>query len=189
VRLVLASASPQRRAILDQLGLAFEVVVADVPELEQGDPAEVVRANAAAKARAVADRRGRDAGELVLGVDTEVHLDGEVFGKPADAGDARAMLGRLNGRTHEVHSGLALVRGDAEDLRHDVTRVTFRTLTDAQLDAYVAAGEWEGRAGGFAIQLRGAALIRRIEGDYLNVVGLPVAALLDAAPELMQAAR
>lgn len=99
------------------------------------------------------------------------------------------MLGRLNGRTHEVISGLAIVRDGAQELHHDVTRVTFRTLTDDQLDAYVAAGEWEGRAGGFAIQLRGAGLIRRIEGDYLNVVGLPVAALLDAAPELLQAAR
>lgn len=122
-------------------------------------------------------------------MDTEVHLDGEIFGKPADAADARAMLGRLNGRTHEVHGGVVLIRDGAEQTLHDVTRVTFRTLTDEQLDAYVAAGEWEGRAGGFAIQLRGAALIRRIEGDYLNVVGMPVAALLDAAPELMQAAR
>lgn len=150
---------------------------------------EVVVANARRKARAVAERRGRAAGELVLGVDTEVHLDGDIFGKPTDAADARAMLARLNGRTHEVHGGAVIIRGDAEHAIHDVTRVTFRTLTDAQLDAYVQTGEWEGRAGGFAIQLRGAALIRRIEGDYLNVVGLPVAALLDAAPELTQAAR
>ncbi len=185
---VLASASPQRRAILHQLGLEFEVVVADVPELESGDPIEVVRVNARRKAQAVAQRIGTE-GRLILGVDTEVHLDGEIFGKPADAAQARAMLGRLTGRTHEVHSGLALIRDGVEDLRHDTTRVTFRTLTDEQLDAYVALGEWEGRAGGFAIQLRGAALIRRIEGDYLNVVGLPVAALLDAAPELMQGAR
>ncbi len=186
--LTLASASPQRRAILEQLGLEFEVVVADVPELESGDPVEVVRVNAHRKAQAVAERIGA-AGRLILGVDTEVHLDGEVFGKPAGAADARAMLGRLNGRTHEVVSGLAIVRDGAQELHHDITRVTFRTLTDEQLDAYVAAGEWEGRAGGFAIQLRGAGLIRRIEGDYLNVVGLPVAALLDAAPELLQAAR
>lgn len=189
MHLILASASPQRRAILAQLGLTFTVEPADVPELEQGDPAHVVVENARRKARAVADRRGRDAGELVLGVDTEVHLDGEVFGKPAGPADARAMLGRLNGRTHEVHSGLALVRGDDERTVHDITGVTFRTLSGEQLDAYVATGEWEGRAGGFAVQLRGAALIRRIEGDYLNVVGLPVAALLDAAPELTQAAR
>jgi septum formation protein len=188
-RLILASGSPQRRAILTQLGLEFDVDVADVPELEAGDPVEVVIENARRKARAVGDRRGRVPGELVLAVDTEVHLDGEIFGKPADAADARAMLGRLNGRTHEVHSGAVLIRGAEEDTVHDVTRVTFRTLTDAQLDAYVATGEWEGRAGAFAIQLRGGALIRRIEGDYLNVVGLPLAALLDAAPELTQAAR
>lgn len=160
-----------------------------MPELEAGDPVDVVIENARRKARAVADRRGHAPGELVLGVDTEVHLDGEIFGKPAGAAEARAMLGRLNGRTHEVHGGAALVRDRAERVLHDVTRVTFRTLTDEQLDAYVETGEWEGRAGGFAIQLRGAALIRRIEGDYLNVVGLPVAALLDAAPELMQGAR
>lgn len=160
-----------------------------MPELGAGDPVEVVTENARRKARAVAERRGRAPGELVIAVDTEVHLDGEIFGKPADAGEARAMLGRLNGRTHEVHGGLVLVRDGVEEVLHEVTRVTFRTLTDEQLDAYVAAGEWEGRAGGFAIQLRGATLIRRIEGDYFNVVGLPVAALLDAAPELMQAAR
>lgn len=187
--LILASASPQRRAILTQLGLEFEVVVADVPELEQGDPVEVVCENARRKARAVADRPARAPAELVIGVDTEVHLDGEIFGKPADAADARAMLGRLNGRTHEVHSGLALVRGDDERVLHDVTRVTFRTLTEDQIADYVRIGEWEGRAGSFAIQLRGAALIRRIEGDYLNVVGFPVAACLDAAPELMRASR
>lgn len=137
----------------------------------------------------MAERRGHAPGELVIGVDTEVHLDGEIYGKPADAADARAMLGRLSGRTHEVHSGLALIRDGAEDVVHDVTRVTFRTLTDGQIADYVETGEWQGRAGGFAIQLRGAALVREIAGDYLNVVGLPVAALLDAAPELMRGAR
>ncbi len=163
--------------------------MADVPEREEGDPVEVVTENARRKARAVAQRRGHAPDELVIGVDTEVHLDGEIFGKPGDAADARAMLGRLNGRTHQVHGGLVLIRDGDEAIVHDVTRVTFRTLTDAQLDAYVETGEWEGRAGAFAIQLRGAALVRRIEGDYLNVVGFPVAACLDAAPELMQAAR
>lgn len=147
MRNVLASGSPQRKAILEQLGIEFEVVVADVPELEAGEPIEVVRVNARRKAQAVAQRIGTD-GRLILGVDTEVYLDGEVFGKPADAAQARAMLGRLNGRTHEVISGFALIRDGAEELHHDTTRVTFRTLTDAQIDAYVALGEWEeiGRA-------------------------------------------
>lgn len=184
---MLASASPQRRAILTQLGLAFEVVVAGVDELESGDPVGLVRENAVRKARAVAARR--PPGDLVIGVDTDVELDGEIFGKPADAAQARAMLARLSGRTHAVHSGLALICDGREDLRDATTRVTFRTLTVGQLDAYVATGEWRGRAGGFAIQGRGAALIRTIDGDYLNVVGLPVATLLDAAPGLMQAAR
>ncbi len=143
-------------------------------EIEQGDPVEVATENA---------RRKRDAigGERTLGVDTLVALDGRIYGKPADEHEARATLATLSGRTHQVVSGLAF----AQDLVHATTDVTFRTLTDDDLEWYVATGEWRGRAGGYAIQGRGAALVTRIEGDYLNVVGLPVAALLDAAPWLL----
>jgi len=152
---------------------------AGVEELTSGDPEAVALENARRKANAIAaDLPGR----RVLGVDTVVALDGELFGKPADHAEATATLTRLAGRTHRVVSGLVL-RPDGE--RTAVTRVTFRTLTRAQVARYVAAGEWRGRAGGYAIQERGAGLVEHIEGDYANVVGLPVAALLDLAPDLL----
>ena len=181
--LVLASASPQRRAILTQLGVAFEVCPAGIDELATGDPEEVALTNARLKADAIAAQLGgRDPVPRVLGVDTVVALDGEVFGKPVDAAHAIATLTRLAGRTHRVISGLVL-RPDGE--RVVTTEVTFRTLTPAQIERYVAGGEWRDRAGGYAIQERGAWLVERIAGDYANVVGLPVAALLDLAPDLL----
>jgi septum formation protein len=112
-------------------------------------------------------------------VDTEVVLDGQVYGKPHDAGEAETMLEALSGRTHEVVSGLCLLTPGWEELRHEVTRVTFRALTPRELGLYVAAEEWRDRAGGYAIQRRGAALVERLDGDYLNVVGLPGALLVD----------
>jgi septum formation protein len=127
--------------------------------------------NARRKARAVA-------GDCVLACDTEVILDGEVFGKPADSDAARAYLERLSGRTHEVYGGLVLRRGDAEQAACSVTKVHFRELEPAEIDAYVDTGEWQGRAGGYAIQGRGAALVDGIEGDFWNVVGLPVPELV-----------
>ena len=178
--LVLASASPQRRAILTQLGVAFEVRPAGVEELTRGDPAAVALENARRKADHVAGDLAP--GTRVLGVDTVVSLDGEVFGKPADATQAAATLARLSGRTHRVISGFVL-RPDGE--RVVTTRVTFRTLTGGQIARYVAHGEWRGRAGGYAIQERGAWLVERIEGDYANVVGLPVGALFELAPDLL----
>jgi len=114
----------------------------------------------------------------VLGVDTEVVVDGELLGKPADAAEAEAMLERLSGRTHEVISGLCLVTPAWEEVHHDMTEVTFRALTARDLAHYVGSREWEGRAGGYAIQGLGAGLVERIEGDYLNVVGLPAALLV-----------
>ena len=185
--LVLASRSPQRSEILGQLGIPFDVRPADVPELAQGDPVAVAAANARRKALAVE----RAPHETVIGVDTLVTLDGEIFGKPADAGAAAATLTRLVGRTHTVISGISVVhdrRPEGEPVDENAvaeTAVTFRPLDAAQVAAYVATGEWEGRAGGYAIQLRGGALVRQIEGDYLNVVGLPVATLLDLLPDLL----
>ena len=177
-RLVLASRSPQRRAILEQLGIPFDVVPADVDEDTEGDPADVVTRNALRKARAVE-------GDAVLGVDTEVYLDGRLFGKPDDAERARVFLEQLSGRTHEVYSGLALVQDGAELTGVARTAVTFRALEAPLIDWYLAHGEWEGRAGGYAVQGRGAALIAGIDGDYWNVVGLPVALLLELAPWLV----
>jgi septum formation protein len=175
--LLLASTSPQRRAILQQLGLPFEVVAPSYVEDDPLDssPVELVRAHAAGKARSVAKQAGR---RPVLGVDTAVVLDGRTYGKPADAEEAAAMLDALGGRTHEVVSGLCLLTPGWEELAHDVTSVAFRPLAARDIATYVAAGEWEGRAGAYAIQGLGAALVQRIEGDYLNVVGLPASLLI-----------
>jgi nucleoside triphosphate pyrophosphatase len=166
--LVLASISPQRRKILEQLRIPFDAVAPDYEEAGD-DPVE----QAAGKARSV------DGGDRpVLGVDTIVVCDGQVLGKPADATDAEQMLETLSGKTHEVVSGLCLRTPAWEELRREVTRVSFRPLTPRDLATYVASGEWENRAGGYAIQGLGAALVERIEGDYLNVVGLPAALLV-----------
>jgi septum formation protein len=175
---VLASTSPQRRAILDQLGIPFEVVA---PAYEEHDPpgiepVDAVRSHAQGKARAVA---AATEARPVLGVDTEVVRSGRVFGKPADEAEAREMLTALAGESHEVISGLCLIGAGFEIVQHDTTRVEFRRLTPDEIDAYLETGEWDGRAGAYAIQGRGARLVRRIEGDYLNVVGLPAALLLD----------
>jgi septum formation protein len=167
--IVLASASPQRRAILAQLGVPFVVRPADVDELETGDPPAVALENARRKARAVE-------GAHVLGVDTVVALDGRLYGKPHDAEEARATLAILSGRTHAVYSGLHLT-GAGEAVV--CTAVTFRAIAADLAEWYLRSGEWRGRAGGYAIQGRGAALVASIEGDYANVVGLPVAAFLD----------
>ncbi|MGI8730855.1 MAG: Maf family protein [Solirubrobacteraceae bacterium] len=180
--LVLASRSPQRSAILQQLGIVFEVVPADIDELNAGDPVEVARANALAKADAVAGTRP---GATVLGVDTIVTCDGDILGKPASAGVAERTLRRLSGRTHAVISGLALLRSANAQVVHEVTEVTFRELDDELVRRYVRTCEWSGRAGGYAIQHKGASLVRAVRGDYLNVVGLPVAALLDLDLSLM----
>jgi septum formation protein len=175
--LLLASTSPQRKAILEQLHIPFDVVA---PRYEEATPeivdaVEVVRDHACAKARSVAE--GGDE-RPVLGVDTAVVLQGLIFGKPADAAEAERMLEELSGETHVVVSGLCLLTPGWEVVEHEATRVTFRELTPRDLAAYVATGEWQGRAGAYAIQGRGAGLVRGIEGDYLNVVGLPAALLV-----------
>ena len=167
--LVLASTSPQRRAILEQLRIPFDVVAPDYEETPGTSPLE----RAAGKARSVA---GGD--RPVLGVDTEVLLDGELLGKPGNAADAERMLEQLAGRTHAVVSGVCLRTKAWEELHEETTLVTFRELTPRDLGHYVAAGEWEGRAGAYAIQGLGASLVARIDGDFSNVVGLPVALLV-----------
>ena len=247
-RLLLASGSPQRRAILEQIGVRFEVRVSGVEEVEQGPAIEVALENAYRKAAAVA--AGARTNLPILGVDTVVSLGTEIFGKPADAVEAREMIAALAGRRHEVISGLCVFPAGAAgpssspgaagsstspgaagsstspgaagsstspgaagsstgpgaagsstgpgtagsstgpgDVRPRTaaarTAVDFRELTGAEIERYVAHGEWEGRAGGYAIQERGATLVRSIEGDYLNVVGLPVATLLDLMPSLL----
>jgi septum formation protein len=173
--LVLGSTSPQRRDILEQLGIPFIVVAPEYDEVGD-DPVE----HAAGKARSV-DGGGR----LVLGVDTDVFLDGGRLGKAATAGEAREMLARLAGRTHEVVSGLCLRGSVPEQLHRVVTAVTFRPVAAEEIARYVESGEWQGRAGAYAIQGLGATLVERIEGDYLNVVGLPAALLVRLLAELL----
>ncbi len=189
--LVLASRSPQRRAILETLGVQFVVRPADVVERASGDPREVALENALRKAQTVAEVHGDGpvrGGGPVLGVDTLVARDGVIYGKPATAPAARATLRALSGARHIVVSGIALLGtgpGGAARCATAVTEVSFATLDEAKIDWYIGCGEWRGRAGGYAIQGRGMALVRAIDGDYANVVGLPVGALLELWPELL----
>jgi septum formation protein len=174
--LLLASISPQRRAILAQLRIPFDDVAPRYTEDDaRDDPVALVRAHALGKARSVAGQAGE---RPVLGVDTAVVLDGRAFGKPSGAEEAERMLEALSGRTHEVVSGLCLLTRAWEEVAHEATRVTFRALTPRDIAHYVRSGEWRDRAGGYAIQGLGATLVERIEGDYLNVVGLPAALLV-----------
>jgi septum formation protein len=187
-RLILASRSPQRRAILEQIGVAFTVVVSDADELTSGPPEEVALENAYRKAATVAAQ----AACPVLGVDTIVALGPRIYGKPADRDKAAHTLRALAGRRHAVISGLCLMepgppgRPGPGRVHTAAARtvVEFRQLSEAAIASYLDSGEWRERAGGYAIQGRGALLVRAIEGDYLNVVGLPVSALVDLAPWL-----
>jgi septum formation protein len=180
--LVLASRSPRRRAILEQLGIEFRVVVPDVDELEDGDPRELVLENARRKARTVAEA---DPARPVLGVDTAVVVAGRARGKPADVAEAEELLRTLSGREHEVLSGVVLLADDGERADVASTRVRFRELDERTIAWYLATGEWRDVAGGYAIQGQGAALIEAIEGDYTNVVGLPVPLLVRLSPALL----
>ena len=189
-RLTLASTSPQRRAILEQLAILFDVVAPKYVEDDpfDADPTELVRRHAEGKARSV-----HAEGQVTLGVDTTVVLDGRIYGKAPSPEDAAHMLHELAGRTHTVVSGLCLLGAGDDVLAHESTHVTFRPLPGETVAAYVASGEWEGRAGAYAIQGVGGRLVERIEGDYLNVVGLPGALLVSVlerhAPKLLQTPR
>jgi septum formation protein len=192
--LTLASTSPQRRAILEQLRIPFEVVAPSYVEddrtlvTDRYKAVEVVREHALGKARSA-----HVPGRVTLGVDTTVVLDGQAYAKAADAGAAAAMLRELSGRTHTVLSGLCLLGGLEDVLAHEATDVTFRALSADAIAAYVESGEWEGRAGAYAIQGLGGRHVEKIDGDYLNVVGLPAALLVStlerAAPKLLQTRR
>ncbi|MGN6556705.1 MAG: Maf family protein [Solirubrobacterales bacterium] len=187
MKVVLASGSPQRREILQKLGIEFEVFVPGVEELDQGDPEHLVVENARRKAEAVG------AEGLVIACDTDVVLDGEVLGKPADGREAREYLDRMSGRGHTVMSGL-VVEDRTQLFPHtgnryvhsglEKTTVVFKDLTDAEKERYVRFGEWEGRSGGYAIQTLGSTLVERLEGSVSNVVGLPVGLLAELAPQL-----
>jgi len=182
VRLVLASASPQRSEILRRLGVEFKVAVAGVEELESGPPEEVALENAYRKAAAVA---AEHAGATVIGADTVVAIGATIYGKPADREAARATLEALAGREHAVLSALCVIcRGRARTAAAR-TVVRIRRVSEELMRWYLDSGEWRDRAGAYAIQGRGAALVERIDGDYTNVVGLPVGTLLELVPELI----
>jgi septum formation protein len=192
LRLILASGSPRRREILTALGIPFEVVVPELEELAEGVPEEVVVENARRKAAAgLGAAEAESVSTLALGVDTDVVLDGRLLGKAGDLTEARERLEALAGRTHTVLSGVVLCSAapacGAPVERAGVARseVTFRELDRPTLEAYLSSGEWRGRAGAYAIQGLGSILVERLEGDFSNVVGLPVRLLLDLAPELM----
>ena len=181
VKLVLASRSPQRSSLLTQLAIPYRVAVSRHDEsLHQGRPTHTVEDNARGKAQEVLARLRPPPGELVLGVDTVVVVDERVLGKASCEQDAAASLRLLAGRTHEVHSGLHLCSSERAVTSSALTAVTFRPLDEAAIAAYLACGEWRERAGAYAIQGIGSALVEHIDGDYFNVVGLPVAALLEA---------
>jgi septum formation protein len=180
-RITLASGSPQRSEILRKLGVEFEVVVPGVEELTGGDPEVEVVENARRKARAVAGPA-----RLVIACDTDVVLDDKALGKPASAVEAREYLDRMAGRAHIVMSGLVVLVDGEERSGLEKTMVVFKDLDEATKERYVRFGEWRGRSGGYAIQTLGSTLVERIEGSVSNVVGLPVALLVELVPELLE---
>lgn len=172
---MLASASPRRQEILRNAGISFVVQVANIEEkvLEGESPRECAERLAREKARAVAARRP---GDFVLGADTIVVVDGEILGKPRDAEDAARMLRLLSGRSHEVITGVCLIAPDgAENVQSEGTLVAMSAIGDREIQAYIQTGEPMDKAGAYAIQGMASRWIPRIEGDYFNVVGLPMA--------------
>lgn len=178
-RLVLASASPRRANLLSQIGLSFEVYPSDIAESRVGEHAPEVTQNLALRKAAAVSHCFEEA--IVIGADTLVSFDGELLGKPADADAAVEMLARLSGSCHEVVTGVALVDAGTgrEVIWSETTQVYFRALRRAEITAYIATGEAADKAGAYGIQGRGAAFVRRVEGCYFNVVGLPLASLVE----------
>jgi septum formation protein len=178
--LVLASASPRRRELLERMGLVLEVVPADVDETPQPEerPIDYARRVAGAKCDTVADRLSPDRSLAVLGADTTVVIEDAILGKPTGADDARAMLGRLAGRRHEVVTAYTLRFGERRLDRAVTTMVAMRALQPMEIEAYVASGEWRDKAGGYAVQGIAAAFITELRGSLTNVIGLPLAEVL-----------
>lgn len=209
-RIILGSASPRRRELLEQIGIEFEVVVSDAQEhYESTRPEEIVRELALMKAEHVAgevERREKESGDrsyiseqetgeinlrnvMILGADTIVVRDGQILGKPSDEEEAFFMLKSLQGRMHQVYTGVALLDFDGNGERHTIshaeeTKVYVHEMTDEEIRRYIVAGESMDKAGAYGVQGRFAAYIDRIEGDYYNVVGLPVAYVYHAMKEL-----
>ena len=176
--IILASQSPRRRELLEHMGIRdFRILVPDIDEHMDRDlhPAELVRQISAEKARAVAAQVGPDA--IVIAADTVVALDGTVLGKPVDEADAVRMLSALSGRRHQVYTGFTVLRGGEAHSESEETAVLFRQLTGEEIEQYVRTGEPMDKAGAYGIQGYGALFIEGIQGDYYNVMGLPVCRL------------
>ncbi len=178
-KVVLASASPRRHELLSQIGVNFTVRAPDIDEspIEGESPVAYVCRLASAKAAAV--HAASD--ELVIAADTTVEIDGAILGKPRDEADAASMLRRLSGRTHRVHTGVAISLGGQQHVDICTTLVTFVTLDEATIQWYVATGEPLGKAGSYAVQGAGAVLVSRVEGSVSNVIGLPLHLAIDLA--------
>lgn len=180
MRLILASKSPRRREILTMLGVPFEIVSADASEvIPPGADAcaavQAISAQKAAAAQALLQKNGGDdPHRIVLGADTVVAIDGGILGKPRDRAHAAQMLRRLSGRAHSVYTGLTLLQGGKRFTAAEETRVFFRELTEEEIAAYVASGEADDKAGAYALQGKGGIFVQRAEGDFFNVIGLPV---------------
>ena len=176
MEIILASGSPRRRELLNTLGLSFTVCPAKGEENapEGAGPAEIVKALSRAKAAEVSRQF---AGELIIAADTIVYLDGRVLGKPKDEADARAMLASLSGRAHEVYTGVTVILGEDTLCEAECTKVFFRELSAEEIDAYVASGDPMDKAGAYGIQGKASLMVERLEGDYFNVMGLPLCRL------------
>ena len=178
MKIILASQSPRRKELLERMGIQdFETISPNVDEsaFHGLPPEELVRRLSAEKAAAVAGKVGEDA--IVIAADTVVALDGAVLGKPADELDAFKMLSALSGVRHQVYTGVTVCRGGEKQTAHEVTDVTFRELSEEEIEHYIATGEPMDKAGAYGIQGYGALLIQGISGDYYNVMGLPVCRL------------
>jgi len=175
MKLILASASPRRQKILEDLGIPFEIKISNVPEeLNLAlPPCELVETLACLKAANAAKEMKEG---LIIGADTIVVLDEKILGKPTSEADAKKMLHSLSGREHLVFSGLAIVDGKSgkQQLAHEITRVYFKQLTEAEIESYISSGESFDKAGAYGIQGKGGLFVERIDGCYFNVVGLPI---------------
>ena len=176
MEIILASGSPRRRELLNTLGLSFTVHPARGEEMAPlgAGPEEIVKALSKAKAEEVA-REFPD--KLIIAADTIVYLDGRVLGKPKDEDDAKAMLSKLSGRAHEVYTGVTVISGDKTICEAECTKVFFREVSAEEIDSYVASGDPMDKAGAYGIQGKAALMVERLEGDYFNVMGLPLCRL------------
>jgi len=185
IKIILASGSPRRRQLLEQAGIPHTVLVSDADETVTGAPDAQVEELALRKAKATLPLLQTPAeNAIIIAADTLVYIGGQVLGKPATPQEAFAMLSKLQGNTHQVYTGVALLHGSHHTVFHEMAEVTFRPLSPAEIDAYIATGEPFDKAGAYGIQERGSVLVSRINGDFYTVMGLPIAGVCTALMEM-----